>query len=176
MNDKPTFWQQFADNVAGTGSSHRLAAGVALGMVAGLIPADSLLPILLLIAITLLPVNLVAAGVSFMLAKLGGTIGGVTQSLDKVGQVVLQSESVINGIDRMYSIPMMPWLGLENTIVAGALVTGSLSAIPVYVIFQQWFERYGRSIIVQSSTSKPVRWLTGARRLPAATKTDRRAA
>jgi uncharacterized protein (TIGR03546 family) len=107
------------------------AGAVALGCACGLLPKTSLLFPLSVALVYLLPLHLPIALVSMLLSSciapylypIHGAIGGWVLSLD----------SVARSAQRMDQMPWMPWLRLNNTIVAGSLSLSAVLIVPTYL-------------------------------------------
>lgn len=117
-------------------SEHRtpqaIAAGASFGVVLGLIPKDNLVALGLLIAIGLLPVHhLIACA----FAILGLLLSPWTDPwVHAVGKQFLSMPLAGSLISNLYQWPIVPWMRLENTLVAGGLVVGFSVWIPNYFI------------------------------------------
>ncbi|MEZ6135460.1 MAG: TIGR03546 family protein [Pirellulaceae bacterium] len=117
-----------------TSSRHRprqVAAAIALGVCVGLIPLSSPLFYVLLACIFLLPVHFAA----FLLAT--GLVSFFSISLQPaLGQIGMRSLShpyLMEMWLQMDAYPLIPWLGLHNTVVNGGFVVGLSLIMPVYL-------------------------------------------
>ncbi len=131
-----------------TSGHHRpecLAAAMALGILAGLVPKLNLLAVLLYGLILVLPVHtLLALGVSAVVAVLSFQLDAVAHG---IGQSLLGSAQLRPLWVSLERIPLVPWMSLHNTVVLGQFLLGMLLLAPVYMISLRVFERleYGRS-------------------------------
>ena len=116
--------------IAGRRFPHQLAGGVALGVLLGVIPHGNLLALLVLLAVLSFRVNhammgLVAIAVSFGATRLD------TYS-HSVGEILLTHPAVNVFAQRAWTLPLMPWTDLNNTVVLGSFVIGVASVLPVF--------------------------------------------
>ncbi|XZE36724.1 TIGR03546 family protein [Pirellulaceae bacterium SH501] len=117
-------------------SEHRtpqaIAAGASFGIVLGLIPKDNLVALGLLIAIAFLPVHHLIA---CTFALLGLLLSPWTDPwVHSVGKQFLSIPLAGSLISKLYQWPLVPWMRLENTLVAGGLIVGLFLWIPHYLI------------------------------------------
>jgi len=129
-------------------SPRRIAAGVALGMVVGLVPKDNLTAALLGMLLLTLRVNLAAGTLSALLFIWIGALWEPV--LDRIGYALLISPTLEPYWSRLYQLPLMPWTGLNNTIVLGGLVMGAALFYPAYHITSRCLsalsDKYGERI------------------------------
>ena len=112
----------------------QLAAGFTLGMIIGLVPKGNLIAISLCVLLFSLRCNKglgLAAAVAFSFASLW-----TDQFTHRLGVIVLNEEPLQATFASVFNLPFGPWLGFNNTVVAGSLLTGLYLAYPVY-----WFSR-----------------------------------
>jgi uncharacterized protein (TIGR03546 family) len=124
----------------GGDSPRRLALGVAMGLLLGLIPKANLTAVVISTIIFASTINigttlLTAAAVSM----LASYIDPVT---DYLGHGVLTHESLQPYWTRFFELPIAPWTDLNNTVVAGGLVLGILLFYPAYRLSQGVFQQY----------------------------------
>ncbi|MCU0712273.1 MAG: hypothetical protein MUC43_09445 [Pirellula sp.] len=121
-----------------------IAGGLAFGTMLGLMPKDSLLALCILALIAVLPVNqLIACLATIGLTFLESMTWGLT---DWLGFHTLSLSIVSNLIGNLYQIPIAPWLRLENTVVMGSLILGSLLWGPCFLLTYRVSSRIQRSI------------------------------
>lgn len=130
-----------------TSGHHRpecLAAALALGILAGLVPKLNLLAAILYGLILVLPVHtflalVVSAGVAMLSFQLDATA-------HNLGEYLLRQESLRPLWGSLERTPLVPWMSLHNTVVLGHFVMGLVLLAPMYLISVRIFERieYGR--------------------------------
>jgi uncharacterized protein (TIGR03546 family) len=120
-------------------SPRELAAGFALGMVLGLVPKGNLIAVSLLVLLFSLRVN---AGMGLVAAVLFSWLGGALDPFaNKLGVFVLSIGSLQATFATVLNLPLGPWIGFNNTVVAGALLVGLYFAYPVYWLGTVAFSR-----------------------------------
>lgn len=138
------YWSKFRSTIRGFDSSRQLALGVALGMVVGLVPKESLIPYALGCLLLLSTANLVTSAVSiFCFSWLGSLFDPIS---DRLGNYVLTFDLFEPTLAKLNELPIVPWTRFENTVVTGSLILGLILAIPVYRISYSLFERYGTPV------------------------------
>jgi len=111
-------------------SPRRIAWGVALGMLVGLVPKDNLTAAVLGLALFSLRINLAAGTCTALLcACLGAWADPLT---DRLGYAVLTAPSLVPFWTWLFQSPLSAWSGLDNTIVIGNLTLGLWLLYPVY--------------------------------------------
>ncbi len=111
-------------------SPPELAAGFTLGMIIGLVPKGNLIALSLCVLLFSLRVNKglgVAAAVLFSCFATS-----IDSFAHKLGQIVLSAESLQASYASVYSMPLGPWLGFNNTVTSGALLVGVYVSYPVF--------------------------------------------
>ncbi|MFN7738292.1 MAG: TIGR03546 family protein [Pirellula sp.] len=139
-------------------SQHRtpeqIAWGLAIGVSFGLVPMDSIISVMLLIAILILPVNHLCAAVAFVsMALVSRFVAPIPNAL---GLWILSHQWVVSALSVIYSLPLVPWLRLNNTMVVGGLFLGILSVAPNYITLR-WLVRRTHSTIQQWSIDEVAR-------------------
>lgn len=139
-------------------SQHRtpeqIAWGLAIGVSFGLVPMDSIISVLLLFAILILPVNHLCAAIAFVSMSLAGRF--VAPIPNALGLWILSHQWVVNTLGAIYSLPLVPWLRLNNTMVVGGFCLGILSVAPNYITLR-WLVRRTQSKIQQWSIDEVAR-------------------
>lgn len=125
-----------------TSDRHRpecLAAAIALGILAGLVPKLNLLAVILYGLILLLPVHtLLALAVSVGVALLSFQLDATAHS---IGQTMLGHAALRPLWSSLERAPLVPWMALHNTVVLGHLVIGTVLLAPIYLASLRVFER-----------------------------------
>ncbi|QDV46556.1 hypothetical protein Enr13x_64650 [Stieleria neptunia] len=118
--------------IAGRRFPHQLAGGVALGVLLGIIPHGNLMALIVLAMLLCFKVNhalmgVVAIVVSFVATRLD-------PYSHQVGEYLLTHPSGSRWAAQAWSLPVVPWTDLNNTVVLGSFVIGSLSVLPIFAI------------------------------------------
>ncbi len=118
--------------IAGRRFPHQLAGGVALGVLLGIIPHGNLMALIVLATLLCFKVNhalmgVVAIAVSFVATRLD-------PYSHQVGEYLLTHPSGSQWAAQAWSLPVVPWTDLNNTVVLGSFVIGSLSVLPIFAI------------------------------------------
>ena len=125
-----------------TSDHHRpecVAAAIALGLLAGLVPKLNLLAVLLYGLIFLLPVHtLLAVAVSVLVSLISWRMDATTHLL---GEMLLRQPALRPMWIALDQAPVVPWMSLHNTVVLGNLVIGIVLLAPTYLISLRLFER-----------------------------------
>ena len=152
-------WKMFRETVRGYDTSRQLAAGVAIGMIAGLIPKDSLLCYGVGVLMIISTANLLCGTLSiFAFSWIGFMLDAV---FHRVGALVLTYQPLEATWARLYQMPVVPWTRFDNTVVMGSLVVGLILAIPVYMISRRIFEAVTPRVRQAAERSKVYRWIVG---------------
>ncbi len=145
-------------------SPRRIAAGVALGMVIGLVPKDNLTAAALGMLLLALRVNLAAGSLSTLLFLWIGS--SFEPILDRIGFALLSWPALEPIGSRLYQLPLVPWTDLNNTLVMGGLVLGLALYYPVYHVSSRcmllFTEQYGDRITAALKKYKVGLTVTGA--------------
>jgi uncharacterized protein (TIGR03546 family) len=111
-------------------SPRQLAAGVALGMLIGVLPKGNLLAasagILLFTSRANLGSGLTTA---FFVSLFGTHLDPLTHG---VGVRLLRTPAVYWLVARAYQWPLVPWTSLNNSVVLGSLTLGAVLLFPTY--------------------------------------------
>lgn len=116
----------------------QLAAGIALGMILGLVPKGNLIAVSLFVLLFSLRVN---TGIGLVAAIAFSWIAPVLDPVaDKVGGYFLSSGALQPTYAALFQLPLGPWFEFNNTVVVGLLAIGLWAAYPVYWLSYQGFE------------------------------------
>ena len=125
--------------IRGSNSPAQVGAGIALGMIIGLIPKDSLFCYGFGLIVFMTTVNLLATSLSaFAFMWIGALLDPLSH---QVGYFVLTQPSLQATFLSLYEMPIIPWTRFNNTVVLGSLIIGLLSFFPVYLISKMTFTR-----------------------------------
>lgn len=121
-------------------SIRQIALAIALGFIVGLSPLMSLHNVVILFIVMFLRVHLG----SFILSV--GFFSGISYLLSSVivgvGDALLNAPSLSSMFTSLYQITLFKLAHLHHTYTLGALVVGSLLAIPLYFICKILIEKY----------------------------------
>ena len=160
MNFISELWQAFTASVKGFDSPAQLALGVALGLVIGLLPKDSLLPYAIGLIALLSNANLLTLVISGILFSwVGPTADPLTH---QIGGWLLTLGPLESVWVWLYQIPVVPWTRFNNTIVMGSLVLGLLLSVPIYSLSKHFFQAYGDVCFRLIFQNRISRWLAGS--------------
>ncbi len=129
-----------AGAVRETCGPRQIAGGAALGMVIGLVPKDNLTAWSLMVLLMLFRVNLAAGLLSaFVFSWLGSLLDPASHA---IGLSLLGSPELRPYLVRIFNTPLMPWTGLNNTVVLGSLFMGLFLLAPTYQASLLLAQRY----------------------------------
>ncbi len=116
-----------------------IALAIALGVAIGVIPKANLVALLFLTILFVTRTNLVAGLVAIVAATL--CAGNFDVIFHGIGGSVL-TISWLQGVYRwLFTLPIVPWTGLDNTVVVGGLVVGLLQLVPTYLLVRRLCKR-----------------------------------
>lgn len=159
MNALKRIWTSFKGTVKGFDTSRQLALGVAIGMIIGLIPKDSLLPYAMLLIGILSRANLLSLGLSAVFFSWISPL--LDPILHRLGHWALTYDPFQATWSWLYQVPLMPWTRFDNTVVMGALLGGLALSIPVHFISRLLFEKFGSLIAKALLNTRLANWLIG---------------
>lgn len=148
-----------------------IAAGIAMGLWLALLPAGNLIWVALFLITVFLKLNL-AIGL-LVLAVISPVAGAADGSLHLLGAAVLTTEGMEPLFTQLYNLPLVPFTRFNNTVVMGALLSGAILWIPVFLLGRLLVRVYRRSIhprLAESKIVKAVHRIPGVSRLVSLTK------
>ncbi len=126
----------------GKNTPRQMAAGLACGLLLGLIPKGNLLA--LLVASTLLATRMsLATGMlcAFAISLVAPFCDPLTHRL---GQWVLTNSAMVPLWRSISQLPLAAWTSFSNTVVMGNLTLGAILMYPVYRLSLPWMVRFQR--------------------------------
>lgn len=119
----------------------QLALGFALGTMLGLIPAKSILGLVILILLYLLNVNM---GFALMTAALYKVFGAFASPIfHDIGRYLLVSKIDLASLwTSLFNMPIIPWTHFNNTVVLGSVVVSVCLVVPHYFFMFSLIRRY----------------------------------
>jgi len=140
-------------------SPRQVAWGFTLGMLVGLVPKGSLLAVVLTMLLFALRVHKPAGLLALALFSFVGL--WFDPFAHAIGALVLTWEPARPLHAWLYSLPLGPWLGLNNTVALGQLAIGLYLAYPVYHGTRMFVTRIQPRAIAWLQRVRAIRWLTG---------------
>lgn len=130
--------------IRGSDSPNQVAFGVALGMMIGLLPKDSLLAYFFGLFVFATSVNLLATSLSaFCFMWIAALCDPLSHQL---GHFVLTYPSLQTTWLWLYEQPIVPWTRFNNTVVMGSLLVGLCCMYPVFLVSKSMFIRYAPQV------------------------------
>jgi uncharacterized protein (TIGR03546 family) len=126
--------------IAGRKYPGQLAWAVAFGLLLGIVPHGNLLALGMLILVLSLKINhamaaLTAIGTSFAATYLD-------PYSHQLGQSLLSDPQFSEVAVKAWTLPLVPWTQLNNTVVLGSLLIGVASLLPVFLITYPLFRMF----------------------------------
>ena len=150
----------FRETIAGGDTPRQIAFGVAMGMMTGLIPKDSLFVAVLGIMLLVSTANLFSAFVTgFLFSWIGFALDPLSHSL---GKWILTQPGLQSTFVALYETPLVAWTRFENTIVTGSTVMAIVAFLPVYFFVSSICKKYGPGIHAMLCQYIVYRWISGA--------------
>ncbi len=151
--------RQLALALVANDSPRQVAWGFTLGMLAGLVPKGSLLAVGLFVLLCALRVNKPAGLLAMGLFSILGI--WLDPFAHAIGAMLLTWEPARSLHAWLYSLPLGPWLGLNNTVTLGQLAIGVYLAYPIYHVTRLFAVRLQPRAIAWLQRYRAIRWLTG---------------
>ena len=118
--------------IAGRKYPHQLAWAVAFGLLLGVVPHGNLLAVAILLVVLSLKINHAMAGLTAIAATFLAT--KLDPYSHEIGDFVLTHPEVSESATRAWSLPLVPWTDLNNTVVMGSFLIGVGALVPVFVV------------------------------------------
>lgn len=157
MRFRESLTRGFTHSVSGFDSEHRVTMGIVLGMLAGLLPKDSLLAYVFIGILVLSLANMLAGALSCVVFSYLGLM--LDRWSDGLGYSVLSQPPLQNVFASMMQMPLLPWMRLDNTVVMGNLVIGLAMVYPMYWIAYRCYARIKPNLIRWFAANRSTRWL-----------------
>lgn len=133
-------------------TANRVAAGIAMGMIVGLIPGDSALAYLALVIALLCPVSLIAAALSALVFTMISP--SLDTVLDSIGMQVLSMDALMGVWTWLETLPLIAWTRFNNTVVMGSIVFSLVAWLPVFLLMRWLITRFQSAYQVQKNGDK----------------------
>ena len=122
----------------------QLAWGFALGAILGLTPLTTLHNLAVLILIIILPVNVTAALLSFLLYSLFAFL--LDPLFHSIGYFMLVDVGALFPFwTNLYNAAIAPFTRFNNTVVLGSFIFSLVVLVPNYLLFKWFVKRYRES-------------------------------
>jgi uncharacterized protein (TIGR03546 family) len=135
----------------------QIAAGVAWGVLLGLIPLSSPFGIALFIISFFFTHNHGAKIFGLAVVKILSML--ILPKLDELGWWILHIESLQSLFTTMYNMPFVPFTKFNNTLVMGGLAAGIVLWLPVFFLFLGLIQLYRNHVAQKIKESKFVKKL-----------------
>ncbi len=128
-------------------SPRQLAMGFALGTIVGLVPKGNLTAAGLTVVLFASRVNLGTGMIAaFCFSWIGTLLDPMTH---RVGLAILTYQPLQPLWARLHDLPLVPWTGLNNTVVLGSLLLGTGQCYFSYRLVKPLFTRYQPVVLAQ---------------------------
>jgi len=117
----------------GNQKKSQIAAGIAWGVLLGLVPLNNPFGIVLLIISFFFSHNHGAKIFGLAVVKILSFL--ILPQLDVFGYWILTLDSLKNLFTTMYNMPFVPFTKFNNTLVMGGLAAGIILWLPVFILF-----------------------------------------
>lgn len=142
-------------------SPREVAFGACLGVFLGFIPLNGPMALFLGIIFFVFRINRVATLITLPIFK-SIYFFGAYKLTDKLGESVLTQTEYLNGFWRWIThLPVVAYLGLNNTLVAGGIVFSTILSIPVYFATKRLIIFISRRYSEKIKNSKLARFIPG---------------
>jgi uncharacterized protein (TIGR03546 family) len=132
-----------------------IAAGIAWGVLLGLIPAANFFWMVLFMVSFFFRNNHGAKIFAMALVKLVSPL--IVFSIDHIGCQILHTESLQPIFTTLYNMPFVPFTRFYNTLVMGGTVLGLLLWLPVFLVFLPLIPLYRNHISPKIRNSKLIK-------------------
>ena len=133
--------------IAALNSNNRpgeVAAALTLGVLLAMLPANNLTWFAILAVTFFLKINF---GAEMVMAAVLKPLAPLFDPLfDFAGYSVLTIEGLLPIYTKMNSLPLVPYTGFNNTVVAGALIIMAVLAVPLFFLFKFLLKLYREKI------------------------------
>ena len=139
----------------GNAKKSQIAAGLAWGLLLGLVPTGNFFGIALFVVSFFFNHNHGAKIFLMVLMKLLSPL--VAPAVDVLGWQVLHIESLQPLFTTMYNMPFVPFTKFNNTLVMGGIVGGAVLWLPAFFIFMVLIPLYRNKLAPKIRNSKVVK-------------------
>jgi uncharacterized protein (TIGR03546 family) len=130
LSDSVAALRKFCRALLASNAPEQLALGFTIGMMIGLVPKGNLIALSLCVLLFSMRCN---KGLGLAVAVAFSFVGPWTdQFAHRLGLAMLSVEPIQATYASIFQQPLGPWLGFNNTVVAGSLLIGLYVAYPIY--------------------------------------------
>jgi uncharacterized protein (TIGR03546 family) len=138
-----------------------IAAGLALGLVWGLLPKFGIMGVAVMTLALVLTVNFSAALVSAAAFTVVAWAGDPL--FNKIGYALLTTAPLKGLWTALYNTPVVPWTRFNNTLVMGSLATGLVLMVPAFFAFRWGVVKYRERVLAAVQKWKIVQVLKASK-------------
>lgn len=135
----------------------QIAAGIAWGILLGLVPLGSVFGIVLFIVSFFFTHNHGSKILALAIIKICSPL--IAPGLDSLGWQILHIEALNPLFTQMYNMPFVPFTKFNNTLVAGGLVSGAILWFPVFMLFMFLIPIFREKLSPKIRNSKAVQFI-----------------
>ena len=139
----------------GNAKKSQIAAGLAWGVLLGLVPAGNFFGITLFVISFFFNHNHGSKILGMVLLKILSPL--IAPAIDVLGWQVLHIESLQPLFTTMYNMPFVPFTKFNNTLVAGGLAGGVVLWLPVFFLFMVLIPLYRNYVSPKIRESKIIK-------------------
>jgi uncharacterized protein (TIGR03546 family) len=121
------FWRRA---MCANDSPRQMAAGIALGLILGLVPKGNLLAILVAATLFATKTSVAAGLITAVCVSLFAPLADPLTH--RIGEWLLTYPSLVPLWQRLYRLPLASWTSFNNTVVMGNLLLGMMLGYPAY--------------------------------------------
>jgi len=138
----------------------QIAAGVAWGVLLGLVPLSNPFGIVLFVISFFFSHNHGAKIFGLAIVKILSLI--ILPALDVLGWTILHIDSLQPLFTAMFNMPFVPFTKFNNTLVMGGLIAGIVLWLPVFALFMKLIPLYREKLAPKIRDSKIVKKLANS--------------
>ena len=135
----------------------QIAAGLAWGLLLGLVPAGNFFWIVLLLVSFFFKHHHGSKFLLMAVIKLFSPL--IVHPIDLLGWEVLHIDALRPLFTSLYNMPFVPFTKFNNTLVAGGIVAGVVLSVPFFFLFMPLIDLYRRTIGPKIRNSKIVKFI-----------------
>lgn len=134
-------WERMKKTLRNSESPKQLAAGVAFGVLIGIIPKDSIVPVLLIVALILSPASLWTSLLSGLFCQFAASTLWMKQAAARLGNLFLESSLLEPVWTFFLQIPYAAWFRWDNNTTLGLNLLAIILSVPAYFLAKRFFSK-----------------------------------
>ena len=139
-------------------SPNEIAAGVCLGMFLGFVPLNGPMAVLLVLVFLFFKINRISTVITLPFFKVLYVLG-VSGIADKIGgYLLLEAKYLTHFWEWITWLPVIAYLDLNNTLIAGGLALSILLFIPVFLFARTFSDVLKKKYNQRLRTNSFVKW------------------